>query len=104
MDYRELNKITVYDKFPILVIDDLLDDFPGAGLFSKIDLRSRKIAFRTHHGHYVFRVMSFNLINPPTTFQSLMNDIFEAYLRKSVLVFFMAFLYTALQWNSIKGT
>ena len=99
IDYRQVNKVTVKNRYPLPRIDDLFDQFQGARVFSKIDLGSGyhqlkirepdipKTAFRTRYGHYEFLVMSFGLTNAPAAFMHLMHSVFRPYLDSFVIVF-----------------
>ncbi|GKE77489.1 putative reverse transcriptase domain-containing protein [Tanacetum coccineum] len=98
IDYRELNKLTVKNRYPLPRIDDLFDQIQGLSVYSKIDLRSgyhqlrvrdediTKTAFRTRYKHYEFQVMPFGLTNASAVFMDLMNRVCNPYLDKFVIV------------------
>ena len=99
IDYQQINKVTVKNKYPLSRIEDLLDQLKGAGVFSMIDLRYGyyqlrvkevyvpKTAFRTRYDHYEFLVKPFGLTNAPTTYMDLMNRVFQPYVDQFVVVF-----------------
>ena len=99
IDYRQLNRVTIKNRYPLPKIDDLFDQLRGARVYSKIYLRTEyhqlrvrkadipKTAFRTWYGHFEFMVMPFGLTNAPTTFMDLMHRVFQPYLDRFVVVF-----------------
>ena len=99
VDYHALNEVTIKNKYPLPMINDLFDQLQGEKVFSKIDLRSRyhqlkireqdipKTAFTTRYGLYEYTVMSFGLTNAPAYFMSMMNKVFMEFLDKFVVVF-----------------
>jgi hypothetical protein len=99
IDFRQLNKVTVKNKYHLPRIDDMFDQLRGARIFSKIDLiygyhqvrikeeDISKTSFRTRYGHYEFIVVPFGLSNAPVVFMCLMNGVFRDYLDKFVIVF-----------------
>ena len=99
IDYRELNKVTIKNKYPLLRIDELFDKLQGAQVFSKINLRLgyhqlkiktediEKTTFRIRYGHYEFLVMPFGVTNAPAAFMDLMNRVFKQYLDEFIVMF-----------------
>nr|GEW58808.1 putative reverse transcriptase domain-containing protein [Tanacetum cinerariifolium] len=99
IDYRDLNKLTVKNRYPLPRINDLFDQLQRSSVYSKINLPSGyhklrvreedilKTAFRTRYGHYEFQLMPFGLTNAPAVFMDLMNRVCKPYLDKFVIVF-----------------
>ena len=99
MDYRGLNKITIPNQYPLLLMQELQDRVQGAQWFTKIDLKNGfnliriregdewKTTFRTHYGLYEFKVMPFGLTNAPSTFQDMMNHVLLDILDVGILAY-----------------
>ena len=112
VDYRKLNDLTIKNIFPLPIIEEILDELVGSQYFTKLDMTAGyhqirmhpenelKTAFKTHHGHFQFRVMPFGLTNAPATFQCMMNEVLQPYLRKFVLVFLDDILIYSPSWES----
>ena len=99
IDYRQLNRVTIKNRYPLPRIDDFLDQLREARVYSKIDLRTSyyqlrvretdipKIAFRTHYEHFELTVMPSRLTNAPAAFMDLMHRVFQPYLDQFFVVF-----------------
>jgi hypothetical protein len=111
VDYRKLNNMTIKNRFPMPVVEEILDELAGTQYFSSMDMTAGyhqvrmgegeeyKTAFKTHQGHYQFRVMPFGLTNAPATFQCAMNLVLAPFLRKFVMVFLDDILVYSPSWQ-----
>ena len=112
IDYRQLNRVMIKNRYPLPRIDDLFDQLRGARVYSKIDLRTGyhqlrvrdtdipKTAFRARYGHFEFTVMPFGLTNALAAFMNLMHRVFEPYLDQFFVVFVDDILvYSLSEWE-----
>ena len=113
IDYRQLNRVMIQDRYPLPRIDDLFDKLRGAQVYSKIDLRTgyhqlrvgrqidiHKTAFRMRYGNFDFTVMPFGLTNAPAAFMDLMHRVFQPYLDQFIVVFVNDILiYSLSEWE-----
>lgn len=107
MDYRRLNTLIIKNRFPMPLVNEILDELASAKFFTSLDMTAGfhqirmksgdefKIAFKTHHGHYEFKVMPFGLTNTPATFQCAMNSLLAPFLRKFDMVFIDDIVYSS---------
>lgn len=112
VDNRKLNNMTIKNRFPMPVVEEILDELAGTQYFSSMDMtvgydqvrmgdmEEYKTAFKTHQGHYQFRVMPFGFTNAPTTFQCVMNLVLAPFLRKFVMVFLDDILVYSPSWQA----
>ena len=99
IEYRQLNRVTIKNRYPLSRIDDLFNQLRGARVYCRIDLRTGyhqlrvretdipKTTFRTRYGHFEFTVTPFRLTNAPAAFMDLMYRVFQPYLDQFVVVF-----------------